>query len=453
MPVNIFPFTALTVFEKQQFSNSFVVPAGTTVNSYNITTTEAVGSNWSANVKVTSNATTSILISGYYDNVFIRTTIRVKPNVYDPQIVYTNFEAIPTNPYPYAILSYAPDSRKQIAVTITINCNTGTTSLTQYVRNDYNYYRNRILTLIHNDQVDAKTNTTYVAPNLPSPCSIDSETLKNVFIFSTSISTNIVSYNLLQDAIRAGYTQTNALFATVTIQAGAYLWTSSVGTAAFYTGTLPSGVGAHSITINNYGYIQGQGGNGGPYRPVGNGLPGGPAMYLAYNISLNNQGYIGGGGGGGGSGSGGGGAGGGNGGISFGGAGATVPGGYGANGTNQGSSPAYSMNYGGGGGRVMPGAGGAGRGGYGTPGLGGGAGGGGGHYNSLGTGGSGGSGGAVGGSGSGSVGGGGGGGWGAAGGLGVSFGNYPGGAGGAAIVLNGYSITYVNTGTIYGAVA
>ena len=230
---------------------------------------------------------------------------------------------------------------------------------------------------------------------------------------------------------------------TITVNAGIYLYSTTTSTAAL---TITGANSGDVITLVNNGYIMGKGGDGAPYARGSAAGAGGPAISLGYNINVTNNSYIGGGGGGGGNCSGGGGAGGGRGSgtNSSGGAGGG-PGSSGSSGAQQGSGR-YSMQYGGGGGRIMPGSGAGQQGG-------GGAGGGGGHYNSLGSGGTGGSAGGAGGNGSGSVAGGGGGGWGAAGGSGVYFGGFPGAAGGKAIALNSYTVTYLTTGTIYGAVS
>jgi hypothetical protein len=466
MPVNIYPVTALTVFEKQNFINKFVVPAGTVVQSYTISTSASpIGVNWNSAVTVTSDATTSITIAGFYDNVFVATTVRAvsAKSTAGSEVTYTNFTDIPTNPYPYAFTYYQPDTRDQIEVTVVINCNTGTTSLTQYVRNDYNYYRNRFIDLVHAAQVDVRTNTTFVAPDLPLPADINSETLKNVFVFITSITTNIQYFNLMTAATAAGYAGTNALFASININPGVYVWSDNTSLPAFQTGTLPSGVGVHTINLNNDGFIIGKGGDGvyggsGDASTAGN--PGGPAMSLGYDIIINNNSYIAGGGGSGavaGSFSnsiGGGGAGGGNGGslanVYIGGTGG-APGQPGSDGrSNSGQFPGYGG--GGGGGRVLPGTGGAARNFPSRP-SGGGAGGGsttnGVEGNNGGAGGSG-----------GNPGedrqAGGGGGWGARGGNTTGGRNrqfIAGAPGGKAIALNGYTVTYANQGTIYGAVS
>lgn len=247
---------------------------------------------------------------------------------------------------------------------------------------------------------------------------------------------------------------------TVTVNAGVYLYASTTGNHGL---SLSGGSSGDTLTLVNNGYIIGCGGNANNFS---GGSAGGPALSLGFNISLTNNSYIAGGGGGGGSGGGsgsgaGGGGGGGNGGSSSsngGGSGGSIGsngsagGGFGQAGGGDGGgagggsggfgsdSCCFFLGGGGGGGRVLPGGGGGG--GYGNNGgYGGASGANGGGSNSAG-----GSGGAY------CFGfrtGGGGGGWGASGGSGANGG----GAGGKAINLNGRSITYTVTGTIWGAVS
>jgi hypothetical protein len=478
MPVNAYPTTVLTVFEKQNFISRFNITAGSTLTSYTITPSDTVSSSFANQVTVSidSDQRSSLTISGYYDDIFVNTTVTGVParssllrsNQGTSITTWTNWTSIPTDPYPYAITGFDPDPRTRIDMTITIVTNNGTTSLVQWVRNDYNYWRNRFLALVHNSQVDAETNNnSYRAPDLPLPANIDSDTLKQIYIFSTSISTNIQNFNLMTAATAAGYDSTLPLFATVSINAGVYVWSDDTSLPAFQTGTLPSGVGFHNISLTNNGFIMGKGGRGG--GSPGPGFPGGPAISLGYDITITNNSFIGGGGGGGGK-FGGGGAGGGAGGSTSqaGGAGG-APGFAG----NNGSTNGYNSAGAGGGGRIMPGVGGAPLSAWGSGGRGGGAGGGGGGSGaqSGSFSGSGGTGGSAGNSGTVGTGpadvaqfgtgpGGGGGGWGAAGGGGNNPGGQggvpytqPGGSGGKAIALNGYTVTYGNLGTIYGAVS
>jgi hypothetical protein len=254
---------------------------------------------------------------------------------------------------------------------------------------------------------------------------------------------------------------------TITVNSEVYVWSNNTSNPGLIiNGGLISG---DTLKLVNNGYIIGKGGLGatGTYFTANSGFSGGSALKILTNITIDNYSYIAGGGGGGGAGTypvyntgvetggGGGGAGGGNGGA--GGYRGDRAGGIGGSignlGTNGFSTSINSGSGGGGGGRILPGIGGNGS--NGSPGgYGGGAGGGGGGLVGL-FGGNGGS-----SNSSGSIGnskfvtGGGGGGWGASGGNGAPGGySCPGGPGGKAIDLNGYSVTYINQGTVWGAVS
>ena len=280
---------------------------------------------------------------------------------------------------------------------------------------------------------------------------------------------------------------------TITVNNGVYLYSTDVSSPAL---TITGATAGDTILLVNNGFILGMGGTGGSGSQVAQvtaATAGGPAMSLSYNISLTNNSYIAGGGGGGGGGTGGGGAGGGRGGDLYTGPGDLAAaggagGGPGAAGSNGGIAPSVSgggqstnAGSGAGGGRLLPGTGGAGSIGLGdglnnaqTAAQGGGAGGGASATQGL--------------VGAGTLAtnvGGGGGGWGASGGSGrrqvtgpelgsptpgsggssnsagsngsIAGAGSPtisaGGAGGKAINLNGFTITYVVTGTVYGAVS
>lgn len=89
---------------------------------------------------------------------------------------------------------------------------------------------------------------------------------------------------------------------TVNINSGVYLWSDTVGAAALtIAGSYPNG-----LTINNYGYIMGRGGDGGLGEQVGgNGSPAVSNSSSNVTIINHNGAYIAGGGGGGGGGNGG----------------------------------------------------------------------------------------------------------------------------------------------------
>lgn len=271
----------------------------------------------------------------------------------------------------------------------------------------------------------------------------------SAIISNISISTNTTNYTL-NPSVCPGYSAGKTTV-NLTVNSGIWLYSTSTGTPALTVSGFTSG---DVINIINNGYIAGMGGVCSLDKA---GSAGGPAISLSYSTRITNNSYIGGGGG---SGAviGGGGAGGGNG-VTNGGGTVGVGGSPGAAGGNGGS---YNGTNSGGGGRIFPGTGGA------SKGLGGGAGGAGGNYlaqtgpNAF----------AIGS-------GGGGGGWGASGGAGgkIGYSPYPqqltaglggsaggiggngqasntaGGAGGKAIALNGYSVTWVTTGTVYGAVS
>jgi hypothetical protein len=168
--------------------------------------------------------------------------------------------------------------------------------------------------------------------------------------FTATISSNQLQLDLRTWALANGWNGTSK--AIITINTGVYIYSNSTATPALtISGSWPNGV-----EIINKGFVLGKGGN--------SGAVGGPAISLGLSVTINNTlstAYIGGGGGGGGASWGGGGAGGGNGNPAV-----------GASGSNG------SVGVGGGGGRIIPGTGGASVTGSSVGGLGGGAGGGGG---------------------------------------------------------------------------
>ena len=125
------------------------------------------------------------------------------------------------------------------------------------------------------------------------------------FYFTPTISSNTPYYNIRAAAITAGWNQTTPLNATVTINAGVYVYSNSTGSYAFQTGaSFPSG---SLLALVNNGFILGMGGSGGNAKTYGlnnqtAGAVGGPALLAQYPITITNNGSIGGGGGGGGGG-------------------------------------------------------------------------------------------------------------------------------------------------------
>ena len=134
---------------------------------------------------------------------------------------------------------------------------------------------------------------------------------QNAFEFNPTISANTQNYNIKTAAIAAGWDQVMPLKATVTINSGVYVGSSSAGTFAFDTGvTFPAD---STLSVVNNGYILGAGGAAGGgggtnmYSPFsgGSGSGGGTALRAQAPVSITNSGVIGGGGGGGGGGAGG----------------------------------------------------------------------------------------------------------------------------------------------------
>ena len=131
------------------------------------------------------------------------------------------------------------------------------------------------------------------------------------FSFIAVISANTSNYNVKSAAISAGWDQLKPLIASVTINSGVIVSSTSTANPAFATGsTFPQG---SRISLTNSGSIIGKGGNGGggmgrsdcssdAQSGGSDGSAGGLALQAQYAISINNLGTIGGGGGGGGGG-------------------------------------------------------------------------------------------------------------------------------------------------------
>lgn len=126
----------------------------------------------------------------------------------------------------------------------------------------------------------------------------------NAFAFNATIASNTTDYNIKSAAIAAGWNQVLKLIATITVNAGIYVYASSTGAYGMQTGsTFPAG---STLSVVNNGFILGRGGNGGncPTVNSANGNPGtagGPAFLASNAVTITNNGTIGGGGGGGGS--------------------------------------------------------------------------------------------------------------------------------------------------------
>lgn len=243
--------------------------------------------------------------------------------------------------------------------------------------------------------------------------------VKSAFVWRPTISADATNWVLYSQAVAAGWDGVAPLDAEVIVASGIVLSANSTSLYGFDTGSgFPAGT---TLKLVMPGYICGMGGAGGSGGVDGSGegivgLPGGAALRAQYPISIDALGgTIAGGGGGGGRGT-----------------GSTTAGGGGRSGrTNSSGANAGTFSSGGDGASGWYGeAGGSG----GTTSVGGNGGSLFDPWDGF------------------SYGGGGGGGWGAAGGYGDNTApSSAGGAGGAAVVGNSY-ITWINTGTRYGAI-
>ena len=115
-----------------------------------------------------------------------------------------------------------------------------------------------------------------------------------LFVFNQTISSNTSNYNLNSSMTAAGWNGTTPVTATVTINAGVTVYgTGYSGNVGFTVGSLPA---LSTVTITNNGTIAGYGGFGGGTATAGG--AGGVALSISYPTTLTNNTYILGGGGG-----------------------------------------------------------------------------------------------------------------------------------------------------------
>lgn len=117
------------------------------------------------------------------------------------------------------------------------------------------------------------------------------------FKFEPTISADTINYNLRAAAVSAGWNQTDSLIATVTINSGIVVSSNNTGIPAFDTGsTFPAG---SQLRLVNNGYVCGMGGAGADGSADMAGYPGGPALTARFALAVTNSQVLAGGGGGG----------------------------------------------------------------------------------------------------------------------------------------------------------
>lgn len=120
--------------------------------------------------------------------------------------------------------------------------------------------------------------------------------ISDEFMFKDSIATSVLNYNLFDQARAKGWNGKDPLVATVTVEASGIIGAANTSTYGFDTGLLSKG---SRVALVNKGYIVGAGGNGLSYSSSGNAGNGGPALRAQAPMVIDNLGVIGGGGGGG----------------------------------------------------------------------------------------------------------------------------------------------------------
>lgn len=159
MAIRVIPAFPLTVYENQNFiSRHFinpVLPATGTVflSSYTITTTASPCSPDFASGVTVSIDGTSLTISGRYERIFIDEDWDVRNAKMSSQVTtYDSYYDLPDRYW--GVTKFIADQRIDIDVTINIDTNFGSTSLSQRVRNDWSTKRNLLLDAIYRGDAD-----------------------------------------------------------------------------------------------------------------------------------------------------------------------------------------------------------------------------------------------------------------------------------------------------------
>ena len=133
------------------------------------------------------------------------------------------------------------------------------------------------------------------------------ESFTKGFVFSKTLSGTTTNFNVATEATAQGWNGVDSVIANITLATSAIVRSSSINSYAFDTVGLVAN-STVNLTVGAAAYIVGLGGTGAmgsfsvviPYPQTGysNGAPGGPAMNIlsTINMSLTNNGTIGGGG-------------------------------------------------------------------------------------------------------------------------------------------------------------
>ena len=248
-------------------------------------------------VSITSNV---LSISGVYKGIFEDDFLEYRTSGLTTTMVRVHsYDELPTEFY--KAVGYHPDRRPSTSIGITINTNLGTINLVQTVYNDWNAKRNRVIRFIKRGTLNV--NDVFYEEELPSPAFVFGDFLNSTETFSYNRLITADTNNLVLDQATmtaAGWDGVTPIRININVNSGVVVGSNSTGAFSLDTGTTAWPVGS-ILSITNYGYIIGAGGNGASgtgYGDLKPGSPGGPAIRTNLLTQIYNYGIIGGGGGG-----------------------------------------------------------------------------------------------------------------------------------------------------------
>lgn len=152
----LFPASIPQVYEYQPFSSVHFFDTSVTVTGYTITTSaNPCSSSFAANVTVSSVGTTSIVVSGFYQDIFIDTRYQNRDIKLNDTL--TEYQNLPGMPDPYwSAVKFTADPRDTVLVNVNILTTAGVQTLTQVVRNNLSYRRNKLLDWVYDATVNEK---------------------------------------------------------------------------------------------------------------------------------------------------------------------------------------------------------------------------------------------------------------------------------------------------------